>query len=46
MAHWSTAIMFAALKDMCNLKAEISHLDFSKKNDKGASVEKWVLSKI
>jgi hypothetical protein len=46
MAHWSSVLMFAALKDMCNLKAEISHLDFAKEDDKGASVEKWVLSKI
>jgi hypothetical protein len=46
MAHWSSVLMFAALKDMCSLKAEISHLDFAKEDDKGASVEKWVLSKI
>ena len=46
MAHWSSVLMFAALKDMCDLKAEISHLDFAKEDDKGASVEKWVLSKI
>jgi hypothetical protein len=46
MAHWSSAIMFAALKDMCNLKAEISHLDFAREDDRGASVERWVLSKI
>jgi len=46
MAHWSTAIMFAALKEMCNTKAEISHLEFAKEDTKGASVEKWILSKI
>jgi hypothetical protein len=46
MAHWSSVLMFAALKDMCNLKAEISHLDFAKEDNKGASVEKWVLTKI
>jgi hypothetical protein len=46
MAHWSTAIMFAALKDMCNMKAEISHLDFAEEDTRGASVEKWTLSKI
>jgi len=46
MAHWSTAIMFAALKEICNMKAEILHLDFAKEDKKGASVEKWILSRI
>jgi len=38
--------MFAALKDMCNMKAEISHLEFAKEDTREASVEKWILSKI
>lgn len=46
MAHWSTVIMFAALKDMCNMKAEISHLEFAKEGTREASVEKWILSNI
>jgi hypothetical protein len=46
MAHWSSVLMFAALKDMCNLKAEISHLDFAVEDDIGATVEEWVLSEI
>jgi bifunctional DNA-binding transcriptional regulator/antitoxin component of YhaV-PrlF toxin-antitoxin module len=46
LAHWSTVLMFAALKEMCKMKAEISHLDFAKEDKKGPSVEKWTLSKL
>lgn len=46
MAHWSTALMFAALKDMCDMGAEITHLKFAEEDKRGASVERWRLSKI
>ncbi|MFX0204041.1 MAG: hypothetical protein ACFFCW_48705 [Candidatus Hodarchaeota archaeon] len=45
LAHFATAIMFAALKDMCNMKAEISHLEVAP-TEIGVTKEKWVLSKI
>lgn len=48
MPHWSTYLMFAGLKDMCNMKAELVHLDFAKedKDRLRAGVETWRLSKI
>lgn len=38
--------MFAALKNMCNMKTEICHLKFEEEDMGGASVERWILSKI
>lgn len=51
--HYSTSIMFAALKDMCKMKAEVTRLDPAKDilvggefAAPGASIERWKLSKL
>jgi hypothetical protein len=47
MPHWSTHLMFAALKDMCNMKAELVHMDLAKEDTFSlGTVEKWKLTKI
>lgn len=45
LPHYSTTFIFAALKDICNMKAEITHLQRAKPGE-DPSTEKWVLSKI
>lgn len=43
-SHYMTNLMFAALKELCGVKAEIIHLELDR--EKGTGKEKWVLSKI
>ena len=44
--HYCTTLMFAALKEMCNMKAEVKELDFAPKEGRKYSREIWTLSKI
>lgn len=46
LAHFSTTVMFAALKDMCNMTAEITHLEVEGKGEEAYGREKWKLKKI
>jgi hypothetical protein len=44
--HFFTTLAFAGLKNMFNMKAELTHLDLGSKGPPYHSIEKWVLSKI
>jgi len=45
LPHFSTSIMFAALKDSCNLRVKIVQLQVAP-TEIGVTREKWVLSRI
>jgi hypothetical protein len=45
LPHFSTALLFAALKDICKMKAEITHLEHAKPGQ-DPSREKWVLKRL
>lgn len=44
--HFCTTLIFAALKDMFNIKVDLTHLDLGQQKPPYHTVEKWTLTKI